>query len=95
MLDVNDIIEKLKDVLATERDKKIFDKDVANVLSCVFIQDSITWWLESKVCLFSEKISLSVFASYIQINYDYISLRKYTDKSIIIAVANKHYENLS
>lgn len=33
MLDVNDIIEKLKDVLSTERDKKIFDKDVANELN--------------------------------------------------------------
>ena len=32
MLDVNDIIEKLKDVLSTETDKKIFDKDVANEL---------------------------------------------------------------
>lgn len=32
MLNINDIIEKLKDVLATEYDKKIFDKDVAREL---------------------------------------------------------------
>jgi DNA-binding Xre family transcriptional regulator len=33
MLDVNDIIEKLKDVLSTEKEKKIFDKDVAQELN--------------------------------------------------------------
>ena len=33
MLDVIKIIEKLKDVLATEEQKKIFDKDVAKALN--------------------------------------------------------------
>lgn len=33
MLDISDIIEKLKDVLSTEHEKKIFDKDVANELN--------------------------------------------------------------
>jgi DNA-binding Xre family transcriptional regulator len=32
MIDVNRVIDKLKDILSTEADRKIYDKDVANVL---------------------------------------------------------------